>query len=252
MFWLNIFNNVTFLLVAETLIIVIGSMLLGILLCYINSWGLKRKFNDLILAMDEERKRTVDVVDKLSEVIAVKSALETEAETLKVKISGQAKVIYDHQVKAQNQELEYKRQKTAFDQLNATIDSYQHRINIIQEDLEKSKVTKVKSKKKSQVSPVRVSYEHVSKLIGKQVAENDLTLIVGIGPKTAELLKSKGLDSWDKLSATPLPDLSKWLLEAGGIYKNQDPTQWAKQATMAAHGEWRKLRIFQESLKSKD
>jgi predicted flap endonuclease-1-like 5' DNA nuclease len=92
----------------------------------------------------------------------------------------------------------------------------------------------------------------VSKLIGRQVAENDLTLILGIGPKTAEILKSHGVDTWDKLAATPLLDLSKWLLEAGGIYKSQDPTSWAKQATMAAHGEWRKLRLYQETLRSKD
>lgn len=252
MYWLNVFNNETFLLVAETLIIVIGSMLLGILLCYINSWGLKSKFHELDQAMDEERNRTADVVNKLSEILASKSKLEDEIEAYKRKKSDQERTIYDLKVKAQDQDIAYNQQKTAFDQLNATIDSYQHKINIIQEDLEKSKTKKAKPKKLSQTAPVSVSYEHVSKLIGRQVAENDLTLILGIGPKTAELLKSKGVDTWDKLSDTPLLNLSKWLLEAGGIYKNQDPTDWAKQATMAAHGEWRKLRVFQETLRNKD
>ncbi len=248
---LNIFNNETFLLAAETLIIVIGSMLLGILLCYLNSWGLKRKFMEYDKALEEERKRTADVVQKLSEVLKSKSTLEEEIEFGRRKISEQARTIYDQQIKSREQEVENTNQKTAFDQLNATIDAYQQRINIIQQDLEKSKITKVKTRKISQKAPVIVSYEHVSKLLGKQVAENDLTLILGIGPKTAELLKSHGVDTWEKLSVTPLLNLSKWLLAAGGIYKNQDPTSWAKQAKMATQGEWRKLRIFQETLRGK-
>jgi predicted flap endonuclease-1-like 5' DNA nuclease len=250
MWLLNVFNNETFLVVAETLIIVIGSMLLGILLCYLNSWGLKSKFNELDHAMQEEQKRTADVVNKLSEVLKSKSKLEEEIEISKQRIADQEKIIYDQKIKAREQGIAYNLQKTAFDRLNATIDSYQHRINLIQEDLENSRASKAKPRIISQASPVSVSYEHVSKLIGRQVAENDLTLILGIGPKTAELLKSHGVDTWDKLAATPLLDLSKWLLEAGGIYKSQDPTSWSKQAVMAAHGEWRKLRLYQETLRS--
>ncbi len=249
MLWLSIFNNETFLLAAETLIIVIGSMLLGILLSYINSWGLKEKYSDLNLAIEQEQEQSKEVLSKLSKLTSEKMALENEIEALQQKISDQAEAVYAYQLKAQNQEMEYKRQKTAFDELNATIDAYQQRISVIQKDLDKSKTSKTKIKKLSNTAPVTVSYEHVSKLIGRQVAENDLTLIFGIGPKTAELLKSHGVDTWDKLAATPLVSFSKWLLDAGGIYKTQDPTQWAKQATMAAQGEWRKLRVFQENLK---
>jgi predicted flap endonuclease-1-like 5' DNA nuclease len=202
--------------------------------------------------MEHEKNRTVDVVNKLGEVLKSKSQLEEEIEICRQKISDQERMIYDQKLLAREQELEYNRQKSAFDQLNATLDSYQRRINIIQDDLEKSRTAKAKPRIISQSAPVSVSYEHVSKVIGRQVAENDLTLILGIGPKTAQLLKSNGVDTWEKLSETPLVNLSTWLLKAGGIYKTQDPTSWSKQAGMAAQGEWRKLRIFQETLRNKD
>ena len=43
MLWLNILNNENFLLAAEILFIVIGSMLLGILLSYLSSSGTRSK-----------------------------------------------------------------------------------------------------------------------------------------------------------------------------------------------------------------
>ncbi len=250
MILLSIFNNETFLLVAETLIIVIGSMLLGILLCYINSWGLKSKYQALDQAMEEERQRTAEVVNRLSEVQKQKSALAEEVEDYKQKIADQAKIIYDHQMKARQQEHEYQEHKTAFDSLHAALDTYEQRIKIIQEDLEKSTSKRKPSRKISQPVTTSISFEHVSKLIGRQVTENDLTLVLGVGPKTAELLQSHGVDTWEKLSATSADDLRKWLDEAGGIYKTQDPTSWARQAMMASHGEWRKLRVYQESLRN--
>lgn len=250
MILLSIFNNETFLLVAETLIIVIGSMLLGILLCYINSWGLKSKYQALNQAIEEERQRTADVVNRLSEVQKQKSSLADEIEANREKIASQAKIIYDHQLKAQRQENEYQAHKTAFDTLNKAIDSYEQRIKIIQKDLEKSKPGKKPARKLSQPVTTSISFEHVSKLIGRQVTENDLTLVLGVGPKTAELLQSHGVDTWEKLSSTSEEDLKKWLEEAGGIYKTQDPTSWARQARMASLGEWRKLRVYQEKLRN--
>ena len=96
---------------------------------------------------------------------------------------------------------------------------------------------------------MRANYDHVSRLLGRQVTENDLTLIAGIGPRTASLLQKMGIESWDALAATPVDKLRQILGDAGGVYKSQDPTHWPKQASMAAQSEWRKLRVFQETLK---
>jgi predicted flap endonuclease-1-like 5' DNA nuclease len=160
-----------------------------------------------------------------------------------------AKTIYDQSQNLYSREAEFKHQKATIDTLNSTIDSYQHRLRIIEEELEQVKVKETKPRKSSTPSAVSANYEHVSKLLGKQVTDNDLTLIIGIGPKTAALLQSQGLQTWEELAAVTQEHLRKILSEAGGIYKTQDPTHWAKQALMASQGEWRKLRVFQETLR---
>ncbi len=252
MIWLNILNNETFLLAAEILFIVIGSMLLGILLSSLNSGGLKKKLADLTAAVEEEKKQAADLREQVIELNQIRVELNIGNEEFKTRIAEQSRTIYDQQLYILNSEGAYKNQKAAMDDLNATIDSYQHRINVIQEELEKVKGTDNRPKKVSAVPQVRSNYEHVSKLLGRQVTENDLTLIAGIGPKTADLLHSNGIETWDNLSTTPVDHLRKILHDAGGIYKSQDPTHWAKQAVMASQGEWRKLRVYQEALRKNE
>ena len=159
------------------------------------------------------------------------------------------KTIYDQQQYIFSHETEHKNQKAVIDGLNATIDSYQHRIRIIEEELEKARTPEPKPKKTTTIPAIRANYEHVSKLLGRQVTENDLTLIIGIGPKTAALLQANGIDDWGKLADASAKVLKVLLLETGGVYKSLDPTHWPKQAYMAAQGEWRKLRVFQETLR---
>jgi predicted flap endonuclease-1-like 5' DNA nuclease len=252
MFFLNILNNETFLLIAEVLFIVIGSMLLGILLASLNGGGLRKKIADLTLALEEEKKQSAELREQVSELSLFRSELTSGAEELKTKLAEQSKTIYDQQLYILNSESAYKNQKAAIDDLNATIDSYQHRINVIQEELLKAKATDSRLRKVSAVPQVRANYEHVSKLLGRQVTENDLTLIAGIGPKTADLLQSHGIDTWDDLARTPIDQLQEMLNKAGGIYKSLDPTHWAKQAVMASQGEWRKLRVYQEALRKSE
>ncbi len=80
--------------------------------------------------------------------------------------------------------------------------------------------------------------------------ENDLTVIAGIGPRTASLLQAMGIDTWELLAGTSVSELRQTLDKAGGNYKSLDPTHWPRQAAMAAQSEWRKLRVFQQSLKA--
>jgi len=54
MLWLNILNNENFLLAAEILFIVIGSMLLGILLSFLSSSGIRNKVSELTLARADQ------------------------------------------------------------------------------------------------------------------------------------------------------------------------------------------------------
>ncbi len=132
--------------------------------------------------------------------------------------------------------------------MNATVASYQHRLRVIEDEIHQHKVEPISISRPVPAQPVRANYEHVSTLLGRQVTENDLTLITGIGPRTASLLEAIGIDTWESLGKTPVEYLRQVLDQAGGVYKSLDPAHWPKQAIMASQSEWRKLRVFQSML----
>ena len=255
MLLLDIFSA-DLLLVAETLAIVIGSMLMGILLSYLFMGGLKKKIAELSNTLEEEREREDELKNQLRILTNVKAQLQSDITDGSNKQDAQAKKIFDQQQQLfdQQQQLAHldtlsKNQKTTLDDLYSTIDSYLRRLRVIEEELLQTKNVTVPLRKVVSISATRANYEHVSKLLGRQVTENDLTLIQGIGPKTASLLQSNGIQTWDDLAKTSVKDLGKILSEAGGVYKSIDPSHWPKQAKMAAKSEWRKLRVFQETIK---
>lgn len=258
MFWLDIFSD-HLLLVAETLAIVVGSMLMGILLSYLQ-WGiLKKKVTQLTNSLDLEREQAEELKTQVKQLSAIKGKLQSEISEGDTKHDAQAKKIYDQQLQLFEQQQQLgqfedltRNQKTAIDELNSTIDSYQHRLKVIEEELLQSGNVAIPLKKVVSATATRANYDHVSKLLGRQVTENDLTLITGIGPKTASLLQSNGIQTWEELAKASVDLLNKILSEAGGVYKSIDPAHWPKQAIMAAKSEWRKLRVFQETLKKSE
>ena len=77
---------------------------------------------------------------------------------------------------------------------------------------------------------------------------DDLTMIEGVGPKIADVLRSSGIASFTMLSVTSADRIRELLAEEGGSFANHDPTTWPDQAQMAANGEWDKLRAWQDVL----
>jgi len=249
MLLLTILDNETFLVAAETLFIVTGSMLMGILLAYY-FWGANKSIvAELKGTLEEEKKNSEELRDQVSQITQLRAQLQSALDDQNSRSNSLNKTIYDQQQYIFSHEAEHKNQKAVIEGLNSTIETYQQRIRIIEEELEKARTPEPKPKKTNTIPAIRANYEHVSKLLGRQVTENDLTLIVGIGPKTASLLQANGIDDWEKLAASSAKVLKVLLIEAGGVYKSQDPTHWPKQAAMAAQGEWRKLRVFQETLR---
>jgi predicted flap endonuclease-1-like 5' DNA nuclease len=76
--------------------------------------------------------------------------------------------------------------------------------------------------------------------------EDDLTLIEGIGPKTAKALQDHGIRSFKTLSQGSPYDLLP-VLEAAGLPR-RDPTTWPAQAALAASGDWDRLKAWQDKL----
>jgi predicted flap endonuclease-1-like 5' DNA nuclease len=78
---------------------------------------------------------------------------------------------------------------------------------------------------------------------------DELEIIEGIGPKIADLLRSKGLTTFAQVAATSADDIKAILTEAGGVIATKDPGTWPKQAEMAAEGKMDELKAWQDELK---
>lgn len=82
----------------------------------------------------------------------------------------------------------------------------------------------------------------------RQWEKDDLEAIEGIGPKTDVLLRSKGIDSWERLSSTSVEQLQGILDDAGDQFRLSDPMTWPDQAKLAAQGRWKELEQLQDLL----
>jgi predicted flap endonuclease-1-like 5' DNA nuclease len=80
----------------------------------------------------------------------------------------------------------------------------------------------------------------------RRFKKDDLTAIEGVGPKTAQLMKDQGIETWQALSETAVDRIQGILNDAGSRFKLSDPGTWPKQA--AARGEWDELQAYQDFL----
>lgn len=76
---------------------------------------------------------------------------------------------------------------------------------------------------------------------------DDLTIIEGIGPKLAEVLRTAGITSFRQLAATT-PEYLQQIITQAGI-RIGDPTTWPEQAALAASDNLQALRELQDTLK---
>ncbi|MGA9238204.1 30S ribosomal protein S2 [Robiginitalea sp.] len=77
----------------------------------------------------------------------------------------------------------------------------------------------------------------------------DLTIIEGIGPKTAEALLNAGMNSFEILSGADPERIKEVLTEASSRLSHLDPGSWPKQAKMVAEGKLEELKEWQENVK---
>lgn len=82
----------------------------------------------------------------------------------------------------------------------------------------------------------------------KGAGNDDLTIIEGIGPKIADLLRNEGIDTFVKLAKTKAAKVKEILVAAGSKYKMHDPATWAEQAQLAADGKMDELEALKKVL----
>jgi len=79
-----------------------------------------------------------------------------------------------------------------------------------------------------------------------KVAQDDLKVVLGIGPKISRILNNRGITTWKALSEASPALISNYLLQDGGEqYRIHNPSTWPHQAQLAHEGKWDELKIYQ-------
>ncbi|SEA30820.1 Predicted 5' DNA nuclease, flap endonuclease-1-like, helix-3-turn-helix (H3TH) domain [Thiothrix caldifontis] len=79
---------------------------------------------------------------------------------------------------------------------------------------------------------------------------DDLTKLNGIGPKLAEAMQANGIKRYAQLAELTINDLNEKLASSNIRYSKASAESWAKQATLAAAGDWDGLKTYQNALKA--
>ena len=82
----------------------------------------------------------------------------------------------------------------------------------------------------------------------KSAKAENLKVVEGIGPKIELLLQGAGINNLATLATTTAEQLKGILHNAGDHYRIHDPSTWPEQARLAADGDLKKLKEYQEFL----
>jgi large subunit ribosomal protein L17 len=96
-------------------------------------------------------------------------------------------------------------------------------------------------------SPASVAKKEPGDTEIKQEAEDDLTIIKGIGKKMSEVLKAANIKTFLALSQTSEDDLRQ-IIEEAGLQLAPTLDTWAEQAKYAASGDMEGLKRYQKEI----
>ncbi|MGC1515381.1 MAG: hypothetical protein WA810_07370 [Maribacter sp.] len=86
-------------------------------------------------------------------------------------------------------------------------------------------------------------------VFGKNIKQDDLKVVEGIGPKIEGMFKESGIKTWKALSESSVAECQTVLDKGGQRYKIHDPSSWPMQAKMCYEGKWGDLLKWQEEHK---
>ena len=79
---------------------------------------------------------------------------------------------------------------------------------------------------------------------------DDLKVIEGIGPRIEEILNAKGINTFQQLSDSDTEVLKNYIVEEDSRFSKNETESWPHQAAMADKGQWEELNIYQEFMHS--
>jgi predicted flap endonuclease-1-like 5' DNA nuclease len=112
----------------------------------------------------------------------------------------------------------------------------------------KAPAKKAPAAKAARVAAVPVDTAAAASVLGRKIKADDLTVVEGIGPKIADLLKADGIATWAALEAADVARLQGVLDAAGPRYRVHKPTTWPQQAGLLAAGKWEAFKKLTDEL----
>lgn len=85
---------------------------------------------------------------------------------------------------------------------------------------------------------------------GEPAKPDDLTKLGGVGPKLAEAMQAAGITHFTQIAEMGGEAVGKRLSDNGVRYAKAAAETWAEQAKLAAQGDWKGLKDYQDSLKA--
>lgn len=79
--------------------------------------------------------------------------------------------------------------------------------------------------------------------------KDNLKRVEGIGPKIEQLLQEANIHTFEQLAEASVETLREILAAAGPRFRMHSPDTWARQAAIAARGDWDALKTWQDQLK---
>jgi large subunit ribosomal protein L21 len=76
----------------------------------------------------------------------------------------------------------------------------------------------------------------------------DLTIVEGIGPKIAEILRGNGINTFAALADAKVEAIAEMLKKAGSRFSTHKPDTWPMQAALARDGKFDALKALQDEL----
>ena len=255
--------------VLEVLIILFLVILIGQLLVYIYWKGQVKKRDSKIKGLDasiEEKDVDIKKLHLAQEILKKQYAeimdlnrqlKENKRDRIRLSQQINEKVVdleRDFKTQLENREQNIQTLNNQINEKNTSINLLQNKVTTLEkmnqelENLSEQINTKLLELEKS-VEETMLKVSSTNARMSKM--QDDLTHIVGIGPKVSSVLREAGINNFTKLGSINLNRLNEILeAENPNILRLIDPSTWPEQAKLASKENWEALSKLQESLKN--
>lgn len=210
--------------------------------------------------LKQQRKEIELLNTKLTDKEMVILSRENTIDTLNIQLNDYETLMNEREKRADLLNTQLSQRDKSIQDLNQQITEKDESINFL-----KKKASELDEKNKEQVTRAEIAEAKAWEL-GKSLEkyereitsvkarlhamQDDFTDIMGIGPKVSSVLRSAGVNTFDKLASTDIARIKEILMDENpSLLRLTDPSTWPEQARLISEGDLEALRTLKESLK---